>query len=564
MNKKVLIIGMGALLLLTTVLGITFAAWILTRTQTDENVLLTGCFDITFTENSSEINIDNTFPMIDSDGLMQEPFTFTLENTCDLNAAYKINLEVLSTTTLSHSLIKGVIDNNVPSVMTDLDVMTATISNATSYNLDIDYLKPGESKTHNLKVWVDETGTLANSQNKNIRAKIVISAEPIDEIPKYTDSVLAGSDPVLDSKMIPVNITDTGVVTVADTINPWYNYTNSEWANAVIVDPGFTTLDPGTTIPMESIEQMYVWIPRYQYDPYSIESAAHAIDITFVDKTKVAHPAFTFGVAELSGMWVGKFEQGEDNTIKPNQNSMHDMNVSTLYDNINNAMSTYSLDSATDVHMMKNTEWGAVAYLSQSKYGVCNNDGTCSTKVENNNYYNNTTAYDIVTGCGGNDTSIANNTTGIEICPVENRWETTKGIKASTTHNITGVYDVAGGRWEYVMGNMKTNSGVFYSSNAGFISVPNSKYYDSYTYRSSNTVYTSELYGDATVELNPSSSLMSNWNGDFAYFVYMNNPWFMRGGLSSVGSGAGIWIFGSTSGAVASYISARAVSVFAQ
>ncbi len=390
--------------------------------------------------------------------------------------------------------------------------------------------------------------------------------------------------PVLDSKMVPVMIADNGTVTRADINAEWYNYGESKWANAVIVNNNsYLTAAAGTTIPMTAIEQMYVWIPRYQYDPASIESADHAIDVTFVDKTGTAHPAFTFGTDELSGMWVGKFEIGwqvgfSDNSssgaynndiettyiIKPNVNSAHSTNVKTMFYNIQKTSNAYSLDATTDVHMIKNPEWGAVAYLSQSKYGVCNSDGTCSAEIENNNYYNNTLAYDIVTGCGGTGTAVTNNTTGIEICPASNRWETANGIKASTTNNVTGIYDMAGGRLEYVMGNMQDSSGNFYPGSSGFTTAPDSKYYDSYANGSSSTDYTRGLPGDATIELNPSGTYMSNWNTDTARFVYSDYPWFARGGHASGGLTSGVWNFYGIYGNASSSVSARSVVSFEQ
>ena len=114
---------------------------------------------------------------------------------------------------------------------------------------------------------------------------------------------------------------------------------------------------------------------------------------------------------------------------------------------MNNA---YDINGNT--HMIKNMEWGAVTYLSHSKYGTCT-DGTCVEIVQNKNssYY---------TGGG-----------------TSNAYKT--NVTQSTTGNIYGVYDMSGGAWEYVMGNMVNNSGTFYSSSAGFSVSPASKYYDS-------------------------------------------------------------------------------------
>ena len=71
----------------------------------------------------------------------------------------------------------------------------------------------------------------------------------------------------------------------------------------------------------------------------------------------------------------------------------------------------YGLNSSsTDSHLMKNSEWGAVSYLSQSKYGL---DGT--EIVINSVYLNNTTkSIYAVTGCASStaDASAVSTTIG--------------------------------------------------------------------------------------------------------------------------------------------------------
>ena len=105
------------------------------------------------------------------------------------------------------------------------------------------------------------------------------------------------------------------------------------------------------------------------------------------------HPAFTFGTEELEGIWVGKFEvsaptdnacyisESEDNCnvtgitplVKPDVKSYRYAQVGTFETNImamNNSGNKYGFATTIDTHMMKNMEWGAVAYLSHSKYGI--------------------------------------------------------------------------------------------------------------------------------------------------------------------------------------------------
>ena len=111
--------------------------------------------------------------------------------------------------------------------------------------------------------------------------------------------------------------------------------------------------------------------------------------------------------------------------------------------------------------MMKNMEWGAVAYLKQSKYGL----GTTDIAINDNSSF--------YTGGGTSDAYKTN-------------------VAQSTTGNIYGVYDMSGGAVESVMGNYND-----IISMAGFSSMPAAKYYDKYTSSTGKT-------GDATTVISPS------------------------------------------------------------
>jgi hypothetical protein len=152
---------------------------------------------------------------------------------------------------------------------------------------------------------------------------------------------------------------------------------------------------------------MWVWIPRYKYAILSTsynqnKSTPDSINIIFDDGTLskengtginesyLTHPAFTFGDIELTGIWVAKFEassvegNGESSTlddvttktvqIKANVPSWKFISVSKIFTNClnmqtNNHYGWGTTGNGLDTHMMKNIEWGAVAYLTQSIYG---------------------------------------------------------------------------------------------------------------------------------------------------------------------------------------------------
>ncbi len=393
-------------------------------------------------------------------------------------------------------------------------------------------------------------------------------------IENYKEEILNGATPILNDGFIPVTIANNGTVYVADTQEEWYRYETKTWANAVLVIDQTINYNIGEEIPMNEIKQMYVWIPRYSYDPNSIENENNAIDITFVNNTTPAHPAFTFGEDELKGFWVGKFETGvefgEDMTatethfsIKPNIYSIGPMDIYTMYNNVIKTNNNYGLNSNSDLHVIKNTEWGAVNYLTHSIYGICTTSTNCTPMV--NNYFQNE-QNQIITGCGG--TTRPTTTSGIynvEICPVDYRWNTINGYKASTTNNISGIYDLSAGKYEYVMSFMKNTTGGVHTASSKFTqsNLPNSKYYDLYEENTDNTNSSLAITGDSILEIKD-STLKYTWNSDYAIFHTTSTPFIVRSGRVGSWHYAGMYAYygvtGSSSGGVGAFATRNIIS----
>ena len=216
----------------------------------------------------------------------------------------------------------------------------------------------------------------------------------------------------------------------------------------------------------------------------------------------------------------------------------------------------------------------SVAYLSHSKYGMTeeiyiNNSSDFytgrsggnvggSTNTVANQYPSNSTSSNRYYSYGyyTYDGKIVNYDGSIG----EYATDRTLGTKASTTGNIYGVYDMSGGAYEYVMGNMVNSSGEFYSSIAVFSTPPDSKYYDKYTYGTSYTTHGRGKLGDATKEtLKTFGSTSGGWYSDYAGFPYSSYSWFSRGGRCTLGSSAGLFSFDNRAGGIYAYRSARAV-----
>ena len=306
------------------------------------------------------------------------------------------------------------------------------------------------------------------------------------------------------------------------------------------------------------------------------------IDIIYEDKsttkslgdavdTYYTHPAFTFGNTEVNGIWVGKFETGGSYMsplIKPNISSLIKQTVSEEFTTAQIfGTSTYGMTSNVDAHMMKNSEWGAVAYLSHSRYGVnrevyINNSSGRYTGRSGGNVGGSTAVNTVYTSQTSTTQSILYGFYTWDGYLLEydtNTKSSTHDISkvASTTGNITGVYDMSGGAWEYVMGYYSPASSTWGATSsrndAGFSSQPNSKYYDDYTTTSSLTACNGGIcYGHGLSEV-------SNWYSDFASFVDDRDPWFLRGGYCNSDSDAGAFSFNSSIGAPSFSFAARSV-----
>ena len=104
-------------------------------------------------------------------------------------------------------------------------------------------------------------------------------------------------------------------------------------------------------------------------------------------------------------------------------------------------------------------------------------------------------------------------------------------------------------------------TGILYSGGASFTgtySFPSKRYYDKYSYGTSNTEYTKGKLGDATIEMVATTKYYS-WYKDSAYFLSSGRPWFVRGGYYENGSSAGAFQFDFYDGTAGQEASSRAV-----
>lgn len=330
---------------------------------------------------------------------------------------------------------------------------------------------------------------------------------------------------------------------VAD--NDWYNYkagngtddnTESRWANAKYNDSYF------------------VWIPRYAYrityyedrtcskltgyyDGYGQWDANGnlrvAIDngvetVEYNNNKYIVHPAFGTNLDlggwdgnGLTGIWVAKYQMCEQAkftrdlgtrtfySIPGVESGMVDSTIGNMFTDAKN----YATEKES--HLIKNSEWGAVTYLTHSKFGRNGN------KIDINN-----TA---ITGKGAGTVNLESNKSY--------DYNTKIGAKASSTGNVYGIYDLHGCSYEYIASFNTAASNTSLKNGGSFASngQKSTKYVT--TYFNEEDDYVSSLdkifalgkVGDAlkeTVQLNSGFS----WFDGFADVPISNKPFILRGG----------------------------------
>jgi len=582
------IISMMTSLLLVTI-GLSFAYFTanITNNEDSTTINVTGG-KMTIHYNGGEaINAPNIEPS--NEAFITKEFTLTGNNTTDLNMSYHILLIVeentFSDNSLQYKLISTNTDNN-GSIAPSIEELTGIPTGNNEIFLgNANFTSPTNgSKVHTYKLELYFPDTIED-QNEN-QGKIFKAYINIKENKYEYNQIKGVNHPVLFTGMTPVKWdSEFNEIETIESDPDWYNYTEKRWANAKSKDGSY-----------------WVWIPRYAY---KIETCYHMsgedclaetgieageIDVKFlknrtnktIDETIIEtegyepgvkdtslhyflHPTFDFDDGQL-GFWMAKFEVSahegllsgttggscnsldNDSTksplVAPNKTSWRCINISNAF-KATLAMKDNTiygwLPEEIDTHMLTNQEWGAVAYLSKSKYGAHN------LEVWNNSFRG------FQTGCAGPSVSAHSQDSceGYE-------YNTEDGVKASTTHNIYGVYDMSGGAWEMSMANYNNllSKSEFILEDLILI---NKQYLTKYHTSENNLLggvgmaYDSKIYGDAIFETSKNAlrfdggghegKSTGSWFSDYSYLPSISSSFFTRGGYWADGTSCGLFNF---------------------
>ncbi len=395
-----------------------------------------------------------------------------------------------------------------------------------------------------------------------------------------------------------------------------YTQEDKKWANVMLCDGKYNeSTAVGTEVAEEDLGSMFVWIPRFSYKitkgyhqnsgelnvqwvsgkSYSyvnetgeLKKARNGNDdgvITSSGYTDyVVHPAFTDGSSnqysngewrqEITGLWVAKFQAGIHTTDNDTSKRVAEVNnyyypifkgrkygynyvtVSEAYKlslGLSNKENPYGLTANSNSHLMKNSEWGAAAYLSISQYGYSNGSSN-NEKYKNNlsivsgsnmtaspvtNPNNSSWKITGITGYSATSGKAAENvmtftvpadftdsvtgTNGISYAwnNVENGKNTGHGTKSSTTGNIYGIYDMGGCLSEYTsiylnaegVSYLTTNGGAFANGKSTYLATAYPYNPTTLDYKEFISAYPgfSKIFGDAIYEVSSDVGETNAW-----------------------------------------------------
>lgn len=490
------------------------------------------------------------------------------ENTLNINITdiHTVNDQYINKWQIRYR-IKGTESWNITEEFTG-NSYTLKVNKITDYELQVFHEDIAESEIITISIGKPETPEVSDTIKIDKDYGVI-------EIKFLKDTGYEVSDtpnvPILKEGMKAVYWDDDGnEITQGDSnfnIDLWYNYVEqnagtenggtSKWANAKITQDG--------------VDSYFVWIPRYAYrilyfdtetnknnyiqqsnsnnqipkgltgymdargfvnkDGKRPSNEKEVLGISVNEQYFRPHPAFEGNIEEggwtnnIKGIWVGKYETSQTNnkvSIIPNAEVYRGIAIGQMYTVANN------YNKSLNSHMLKNIEWGATAYLAESKYG------RNGTKIA----INNSKSY-ITGNSGGTPNATPNN--GITY-----PYNSKEGGLASTTGNIYGIYDMCGGAWEYISDYYNKSSYVdLYETYAKSFAKQGGESTKFSTVYNNLDISQGFHVGDATYEV-------AGWNDDYELFFSNSFPFFSRGGFYDdvyIASGiSGIFAFGTSKG----------------
>jgi hypothetical protein len=181
-NKtKIALAIVGIMLVITIVVGLTYAYWTVKVTETSSNVINTGCLSINLIDETDAINLQDAFPISDEAAENLKPYTFKIENICNISINYEVTLEIMGVDNrLESKYIAANFNGEGKKLLSSFTSVDPTYSDNDYKAVEARKLVTGSldgksSISYTLNLWIDESVEDSEAMDKNFTSKVSIT-----------------------------------------------------------------------------------------------------------------------------------------------------------------------------------------------------------------------------------------------------------------------------------------------------------------------------------------------------------------------------------------------------
>lgn len=174
-NRNLIITFVVIILSLFAILGTSYALFVTNVTGEKTNYLKPSIFDVEFDDGSKYINLTNEGPKTDEEGLMNDPYTFTITNNGGIEIVNKIYFSDI-VSTIPNKYLKIAIKENDSEFSNPV-----TMEEFGTIIEEEKVLQPGESVQYTIVLWIssdmpnnDESGN--SLMNTSYKSKITVES----------------------------------------------------------------------------------------------------------------------------------------------------------------------------------------------------------------------------------------------------------------------------------------------------------------------------------------------------------------------------------------------------
>jgi hypothetical protein len=180
-KNRIALSVVGVMLVISIVVGLTYAYWTVKVNQSTTNVINTGCLSINLTDETDAINLQDAYPISDKAAENLKPYTFEIENTCNTSLNYQVTLEILNVDNrLASKYIAANFNGEGKKLLSKFTSVDPTYDKDGETAVEARELVTGSldgksSISYTLNLWIDQDVTDDEAMDKNFTSKVSIT-----------------------------------------------------------------------------------------------------------------------------------------------------------------------------------------------------------------------------------------------------------------------------------------------------------------------------------------------------------------------------------------------------